>query len=401
MASEKVATNLADWEVIHISTGHEGGAGLAARRLNSALNAKHINSKFVALENSGYSPGNQEFCLKRNIWQKLVSGIISRIQSNISKKVFFSIFSVNILTVGKLLDIADTSRPVIHIHNWFNIVSQKQIIKFLNAGFPVVLTMHDQRIFTGGCHYSFECQGFQKNCNDCPIISAGLKHWPSRVIKKAKRLPNTLDSKFHLIAPSNWMLEQAQNSTLVGSSRIHFVPNTLDVLPRSRDNSGRNRAPIDVLEIGIASMNKDSYIKGGDVIADLESKIANQKLPINLTFLSDDDVQMNPVELFWNKIDYLLVPSRADNSPNVIHEAKHYEVAVIATLVGGIPELLHAGFDIGIPVSNLSADFILRVIAAEMHTNFAVNLPLMILDFNKYVGDSVNLHLKVYSDILA
>ena len=330
-----------------------------------------------------------------------MSGIISRIQSNISKKVFFSIFSVNILTVGKLLDIAETSRPVIHIHNWFNIVSQKQIIKFLNAGFPVVLTMHDQRIFTGGCHYSFECQGFQKNCNDCPIISAGLKHWPSRVIKKAKRLPNTLDSKFHLIAPSNWMLEQAQNSTLVGSSRIHFVPNTLDVLPRSRENPGRNRAPIDVLEIGIASMNKDSYIKGGDVIADLESKIANQKLPINLTFLSDDDVQMNPVGLFWNKIDYLLVPSRADNSPNVIHEAKHYEVAVIATLVGGIPELLHAGFDIGIPVSNLSADFILRVIAAEMHTNFAVNLPLMILDFNKSVGDSVNLHLKVYSDILA
>ena len=50
MASEKVATNLADWEVIHISTGHEGGAGLAARRLNSALNAKQINSKFVALE---------------------------------------------------------------------------------------------------------------------------------------------------------------------------------------------------------------------------------------------------------------------------------------------------------------------------------------------------------------
>jgi len=110
---------------------------------------------------------------------------------------------------------------------------------------------------------------------------------------------------------------------------------------------------------------------------------------------------MNPVELFWNKIDYLLVPSRADNSPNVIHEAKHYKVAVIATLVGGIPELLHAGFDIGIPVSNLNADFILRVIAAEMHTNFAVNLSLMILDFNKYVGESVNQHLKVYSDILA
>lgn len=401
MASEKVATNLVDWEVIHISTGHEGGAGLAARRLNAALNAQHINSKFVALENSGYTPGNHEFCVKRTFWQKLVGGTIAKIQNKVSKKVFFSIFSVNILTINKLLNIAETSHPIIHIHNWFNIVSQKQIIKFLDAGFPVVLTMHDQRIFTGGCHYSFECQGFQKNCNDCPIIAAGWKHWPSRVIKKAKRLPNALDSNFQLIAPSKWILEQAQKSSLVGSSRIHFVPNTLHVLPESRNKSKRSMAPGGVLEIGIASMNKDSYIKGGDVIADLESKIARQKLPINLTFLNDVSVQMNPVELFWDKIDYLLVPSRADNSPNVIHEAKNYGVAVIATLVGGIPELLHAGFDIGIPESDLNADFVLSVITAGIPTNYAAHLPSMTSDFNNYVGDSVIKHLKVYSEILA
>jgi glycosyltransferase involved in cell wall biosynthesis len=401
MAPEKVSTELGDWEVIHISTGHEGGAGLAARRLNAALNAKHIKSKFVALENSRYSPGNQEFCLKRTFWQKLVSGTLTRIQTKISKRVFFSIFSVNILTINKLLNLAETNNPIIHIHNWFNIISQKQIIKFLNAGIPIVLTMHDQRIFTGGCHYSFECQGFQKNCNECPILAAGLKHWPSRVIAKAKRLPNSLDSNFQLIAPSKWMLEQAKKSTLVGSSRIHFVPNTLDVLPKSRVKSRVNKAPSGVLEIGIASMNKDSYIKGGDIITDLESKIAGQKLPINLTFLSDESVQMNPVGLFWDKIDYLLVPSRADNSPNVIHEAKHYGVAVIATLVGGIPELLHASFDIGIPESDLNADFILSVIAAGMPANYAVHLPSMTSDFNKYVGESVNMHLKVYSEILA
>jgi glycosyltransferase involved in cell wall biosynthesis len=39
------------------------------------------------------------------------------------------------------------------------------------------------------------------------------------------------------------------------------------------------------------------------------------------------------------------VLSRADNSPNVIHEAKILGIPVIATSVGGITELLNKNYD--------------------------------------------------------
>ena len=45
-----------DYTVIHLSTGHLGGAGLAARRLNSQLNAAGVDSRFYALGRSDFKP---------------------------------------------------------------------------------------------------------------------------------------------------------------------------------------------------------------------------------------------------------------------------------------------------------------------------------------------------------
>ena len=84
------------WKVIHLSTGHEGGAGLAARRLNSALNAQGIQSKFGALENPKYVLGPNEFTISRKFRQRLVSGLLTRMQRLLSNKVLFSLISLNV-----------------------------------------------------------------------------------------------------------------------------------------------------------------------------------------------------------------------------------------------------------------------------------------------------------------
>jgi glycosyltransferase involved in cell wall biosynthesis len=65
---------------------------------------------------------------------------------------------------------------------------------------------------------------------------------------------------------------------------------------------------------------------------------------------------------FWANIDYLLVLSRADNSPNVIHEAKSKGVPVISSMVGGIGELLNSEKDIIISPKEFNEEDILRVI---------------------------------------
>ena len=52
---------------------------------------------------------------------------------------------------------------IFHIHNWFNLINLMELRKLLDLGYGVVFTLHDQRLFTGGCHYSLNCSKFKIN----------------------------------------------------------------------------------------------------------------------------------------------------------------------------------------------------------------------------------------------
>ena len=63
-----------DFKVIHFSTGHAGGAGLAARRLSWELNNAGIFSKFYALEKTEYRPEENEYAISRTNRLKMYKG---------------------------------------------------------------------------------------------------------------------------------------------------------------------------------------------------------------------------------------------------------------------------------------------------------------------------------------
>jgi hypothetical protein len=69
-------------------------------------------------------------------------------------------------------------------------------------------------------------------------------------------------------------------------------------------------------------------------------------------------------------------------------------------LVGGISELLHPEFDTGIPAEHLNAEFILKFLKPELTKRRASHLPMMIADFNDYVGNSISGHLKIYNSFM-
>jgi len=142
------------------------------------------------------------------------------------------------------------------------------------------------------------------------------------------------------------------------------------------------------LYIGVANMDKNSYVKGGDLIRDMETILIKRKSRVNLIYLSDWLAIGKPVEEFWETIDSLLIPSRADNSPNVIHEAKYFGVPVIATKVGGISEMLNRDFDIEIDIAKLTPEFLADIIeqtSSSFHTESEI--AEMQKKFLVYLGD--------------
>ena len=321
-------------KILQLSTGHLGGAGLAARRLNSGLVEAGIDSTFVSLENDNFLVERQEYAVRRSIAHRVVGGALASLQRNFSSRILFSSFSLTSLVAKDLIQISPPGETIIHIHNWQNLINEQLIQDLIDLGYKIVFTLHDQRTFTGGCHYSFDCKGFVDECRSCPLIPVIINSIPRYVVKRSP-LMGLPASNIRLIGPSNWILKLAAESRLLSGFTSVTISNVLGSswremvsLIKFQKNS--------VFTVGVASMDPSSYVKGGDILEILESEI--RETDFSIVRLSD--FKEGREADFWGQIDCLLVPSRIDNSPNVIHEGKSLGIPIIGSNVGGISEIL-------------------------------------------------------------
>ena len=147
-------------KIVHLSTGHLGGAGLAARRLSTGLRSIGMNSTFVALSHPTYLPTENELQISRNFPQRVSSGLSTLTSKKWTGTSLVTPISTDVIDRDFLEDLSSHEETIFHIHNWFNIFSQSELAK-LSKSFNFVFTIHDQRLFTGACHYSLECTNYR------------------------------------------------------------------------------------------------------------------------------------------------------------------------------------------------------------------------------------------------
>ena len=100
------------------------------------------------------------------------------------------------------------------------------------------------------------------------------------------------------------------------------------------------------LEKQIIYLGRNSYEKGFDILKKIESKING-----NIIYCTDLSWEDAMIEL--KKSSLLVVPSRMESLPTSIKEAFYFKIPVIATDVGGIPELItHNYSGILVPFGN-------------------------------------------------
>ncbi|CAN2231283.1 glycosyltransferase [Candidatus Planktophila versatilis] len=392
------------YTVIHLSTGHLGGAGLAARRLNTALNHSGITSRFYALGKQDFVLQDNEYKIHRSIFIRIFSHIITKFQNRISSRIFFSLISLNALPKGFKKELKGINNPILHIHNWYNLINLREMRKFTKIGIPIVITLHDQRMMTGGCHYTFDCEGFTSSCSNCPGISLKLKKFPRIVLRRASMKLQGLNEGITFIAPSKWMRSQARKSNLLARFDTRFIPNVLvrqEIPIESIQSLKTVQLSGDFIVFGIASMDPTSFVKGGDIVSRLIQEANLRSLNYRFSFMNTFPQNSSSLEQFWHSIDYLLVFSRAENSPNVIHEAKYYGVPVIATKTGGITELLHPEFDLGIETSELMPLQILNKIEGFVVRHISnQKISSMYSQHNEYTDNSLGSHINLYGELI-
>jgi glycosyltransferase involved in cell wall biosynthesis len=255
---------------------------------------------------------------------------------------------------------------VINIHWVSEFLNSRAIHSLFKLGKPIVWTLHDERAFTGGCHYSYGCEGFKRSCSNCPQLQESL-HWLAEN-NFENRMKFIGQMPIHFVCPSNWLKDKLVSSSVFNKDlhEVSVIRNSVDLetfKPRSckrktliREKFGIPEKNICIL-IGCFSWEEER--KGFkfliDALHQFSQALKDNSLETKITLISmgDGDLDIDGIEhknmgFLTNETeiseiisccDLFLNMSREDNLPNTIVESLACGVPVISTNVGGIPEM--------------------------------------------------------------
>lgn len=361
--------------ILHLATSKSGGAGIAAERLHDALLENGYESIFITLESKD----------SRGDWPALLSKLFRKISTFINRT---NTKSGYILTTSfshssfQVKDLRNFDADIVHIHNWYNFLSIETIALIAN-NYPTVITMHDERLYTGACHYTLECNGYLDECMQCPAVHK----FQNKITLNKKELPGLLsnNSNLYVVAPSKWLADRL-NSTYLGSKvrETMVIPNIIPP-PKIGEIDLKKSALKQKADILFVAVDPDLPTKGLDMLVDALSELAREFPEIefllnivgrsiqlqsqiqNLSIIFHGFLSHSELVRIYTEVDLVVVPSRTDNSPSVVAEAQLCGAVVLGTRVGGIPELIQdsmTGFLSAPNVDDLKLS-ILRALKAE------------------------------------
>ncbi len=210
-------------KVLHLSTSDiEHGAARAAYRLHQGLKQINVNSQMLV---------RAKFTIDRNVLaEKTLQTKLGPPLGNFPLR-FYPHRSTNLFSSQWFPDaiaakVKQLNPDVVNLHWICNGFVQIETLAKLNK--PLVWTLHDMWPFTGGCHYTQDCDRFQTVCGNCPQLNSrhswDLSHWVwQRKVKAWQNLNLTI------VSPSHWLAQQARISSLFKSFPIEVIPHGLDL----------------------------------------------------------------------------------------------------------------------------------------------------------------------------
>lgn len=109
---------------------------------------------------------------------------------------------------------------VLYAKNFLNSENIYQLYR--RTGAPIYWFNFDMAPYTGGCHYSWDCTGYQRSCGSCPgLYSTDPYDLTYQNFQYKKAYYDKIDIR--IISGSEWQYRQLQKSTLFKNSRIKKI----------------------------------------------------------------------------------------------------------------------------------------------------------------------------------
>jgi glycosyltransferase involved in cell wall biosynthesis len=227
--------------------------------------------------------------------------------------------------------------------NFFTIKDLHKLQQYYKA--PIILIMADMVHITGGCHYAWDCDGYKKDCSNCPaIIEKQHQHFASDNLKLNKQLIDKMD--ISIIALSSQDYGFAKKSTLFKHKKVNFVLGGINldtfyfqnkqatlksnygiknddfVILFGSVNIGEKRKGVKYFVEAINYLNKENLNAGITIVTigngQLEKLLTNTKFNIiNLGYISD----YKKLALAYNIADVFVTTTIQDSGPMMVNQS--------------------------------------------------------------------------------
>lgn len=356
--------------IVHITSFEKGGAGRSAFRLHQSLLACGHESLMVVRERAVANERVAELeeqigalATKQSIlFEEFQKWYINQNRTELSN-THFSLNEPGVDVSG--LDWVKQA-DVINLHWMAGFLSPASIQALQKLGKPIVWTMHDQRPFTGGCHFSAGCDKFKTSCHGCPQIA-----WDPFLLSEAQlreMKQGFQPAEITWVAPSRWLAGLAGEAALLKNARIEVIPYSIDTdffrpldkaearqklgidphrqyLLFGADNAGEKRKGFKFLIEAIQHLHETAAVKSKLNAGELallclgypNQEVTSLGLPLQTLGYINDDAK---IAAAYGACDFFVLPSLEDNLPNTVMEAMSCGRPVLAFGSGGIPELV-------------------------------------------------------------
>jgi len=338
----------------------QGGAARAAYRLHHGLNKHGITSEILCNDKTSddYTVELVAYSLLRKLRAK-ASSFFDRIALRKYKSKSKTLFSQSKYSSGDALNaINNSDADIIHLH-WIN-HGMLSVEDIANINKPIVYSLHDMWIFTGGCHYDEECGNYIKACGECKVLKSTDEKDLSRRVYNRKYSSFSKKNNITFIALSDWLKKSAQSSSLLSDKKVVNIPNPISV------NKFKTIDKNNCLDLWNLPHNKKLILFGAmGATSDPRKGFKELSQAINLSDLKDvelvvfgsskpkestdyqykihylgtlsDDVSLVTL---YNAVDVMIVPSLQENLSNAIMESLACGTPVVGFDIGGNSDLI-------------------------------------------------------------
>ncbi len=358
-------------KVVTLSSKDSGGAGGAARRMHEAILKAGADAVMIVLDKATTServaeieipiPGLDKSKPSAQLFHAF--NLIQQRLTNYPERKIPSMFTsteaiINFTDLAAVFAEAD----IIHVH-WIDGFFDYKNAPGVFQNKKIVWTLHDMYQFTGGCHYALDCRNYITGCEGCPQLGEPVScNFTKECIQIKAQAYNQLD--INIVSPSKWLSDCAGSSKLMQKFPRRVIPNTFDTSKFTpvEMQQARNKFEIDtdkcVILFGADHILNPVKNLGAviDSLKTLSDSGSINPATIQLVLFGAGKINENdyPFQIrqlgkiatpedmayVYSCADFLVLPSIADNFPNIMCEALACGTPVVGFSIGGLPDLI-------------------------------------------------------------